>query len=114
MKDIITNLNEYFLEALVKSIRKVFREEMEKIQKQILIPQEEDKFYTIAETAEFLKISVHQMYILNQKRAISYSKPGNTCFYRKADIVEYIESKTIKSRKMIELESTTFKIKNHD
>lgn len=56
-----------------------------------------DELFTVAEVAEFLKISVAGVRRLQQGRHIPFHKVGGSVRFSKSDLVSYLEKNRVES-----------------
>lgn len=50
----------------------------------------EEQFLNTKEAAAFLQISVGKIYQLTMKKAIPFYKPGGKLYFKKSELIEYI------------------------
>lgn len=50
----------------------------------------EEQFLNTKEVAVFLQISVGKIYQLTMKKAIPFYKPGGKLYFKKSELIEYI------------------------
>jgi len=56
-----------------------------------LVKKEEEEFLTVSQTAELLSLSVPTIYGLIHRRAISSLKRGRRVYFKKQDLILYLE-----------------------
>lgn len=66
---------------------------------------ESDVFYTVQETAKFLKLSVPTIYGLTHNMQISVHKRGKRLYFLKSDLIEYLKKGRQRSRDEIQEEA---------
>ena len=102
------------VDLLSQNIRQIVKEELENITKNFNTVSDEEVIYDIEQTAQMLGISKSTLYTLNRNREIEYYKKVGKCFYTKKNILEFIKSGNMKTKKEIEFEAlnTPLKVKN--
>jgi len=63
--------------------------------------KENDAFMDLKEAAQFLKISRSSMEKISANRLVPIYKPGGKVYFLKRDLVKYIQSGRLRSRKEI-------------
>jgi excisionase family DNA binding protein len=66
---------------------------------------ESDVFYTVQETAQFLKLSVPTIYDIIHKMEIPVHKRGKRVYFLKSDLIEYLKKGRQRSRDEIQEEA---------
>ncbi len=69
---------------------------------------ESDEFYTVQETAQFLKLSVPSIYGLTHKMQIPVHKRGKRLYFLKSDLVDYLKKGRQRSRDEIQEEAEQY------
>lgn len=67
------------------------------------------EFLTASEAAEFLGISIHQLYKYSSQNILPHYKPQNKLLYfKKIELIQFIEAARIKSQEEIDNKSNKF------
>jgi excisionase family DNA binding protein len=67
-----------------------------------------DKLLTVAETADFLRLSVPTVYGLIHKKQLPMMKRAKRCYFLKEDLLNYIKQGKRKSNDEIKAETHTY------
>jgi excisionase family DNA binding protein len=67
-----------------------------------------NKFLTVIEAAEFLKLSTPTIYGYTHNRQIPFNKKGKRIYFAESDLIEWIKSGRIKTSNEIEAEAQLY------
>lgn len=86
----------------VNSIEQLLRSEGQKE------PIEQDRLFTIQETADFLSLAVPTIYGLVSRNEIPYSKKGKRLYFSRLELMDWVKSGRSKTRAEIAAEADDY------
>jgi len=91
--ELITTLSLPDLKDLVRESVKEALEETQSLQSSCSKQEEtQDQILTIQEAAEFLRLAVPTIYGLTSRKQITFFKRGKKLYFRKPDLLQWIEN----------------------
>ncbi len=103
VKEILNSNSKHFEKLLYMVVRKAITDHL--VQENLQRTSDGDEFLNIRQVSSLLGIKESTLKKMNVNRVIAFEKPNKYPLYRKSAVMKYIESKHVKSRDEIMLES---------
>ena len=104
--------NIVFTQLTIPEIREILREELTKVLAENnnvnLTNKEKEEILNIKQVSELLNLAVPTLYSFTSKNILPHFKQGKKLYFKRSELLKWVEEGKIKSKAEIENDATTY------